>query len=266
MAWPTGRDDLPADYHHEERERRLDHMIQIATVKKIDAKKGVVQVAWNGDDKQLSGWLPVGMLRAGKNKHFHMYEEDEQVIIFAPSGELAQAVVWGAVSSDKNKELSDDAKDGVFQYEDGTRIEYDRKAHKFHGKFNDDAEVKTTVGKTTLTKTKKKITADIEGKSTLNMTKDTIKGNVGDKVSFEMLKDKITALAEGVTMKLFKDTANLKVGNSTLNVGKDNVSVDLYGHKIALSQNGIDITGSGGQKMNIGPGGLTLDGAAINIG
>lgn len=146
-----GRGDLPPSWHAEERERRVDHMIQTGRIVKVDAQKSRATVMLNGGETKEIPWA---LARAGKTKKWYAPDEGEMVIVFSPSGSTESAFIWGSIPNDDNKEAGDDAKDDVTEYEDGSKITYDKKNKKYDINLNKDASAVTTIGDFTMTKTK----------------------------------------------------------------------------------------------------------------
>lgn len=102
-------------------------MLRFGTISEVDANKGLARVKFP-EDGIVSGWLPVLQKNTLKNKHSHTYDVDEHVACLM-DGNAENGVIMGAVYS-KN-ELPGAVKganiEGV-QFDDGTKIKYDRSA------------------------------------------------------------------------------------------------------------------------------------------
>lgn len=80
----------------------------------------------------LTDWLPWISLRAGGGEGGRLWSppvKDEQVLLIAPEGDLAQAIVLPGVFSDDMKQGSD--KEGVFllEFSEDSSLEYRPKEH-----------------------------------------------------------------------------------------------------------------------------------------
>lgn len=93
--------------HLGELERRVENMIQYGTVEEADYEAGKVRIRI-GDPKTekaslLTDWIPWGTARACNNRHWTAPEVNEQVILFAQSGDLGQAVVLSTFNKEGYK-------------------------------------------------------------------------------------------------------------------------------------------------------------------
>ena len=73
-----------------EADRRIANLIQIGTVSEIDAGNALAKVRI-GD--LTTPFIPVNALRAGAIQFWWMPSVGEQVLVAAPSGDIAQAVI-----------------------------------------------------------------------------------------------------------------------------------------------------------------------------
>lgn len=112
-----------------ELDRRLANLVRIGNISAIDlvASPPVVRVDL-GD--VVTDWLPWLTTRAGGVRHWSPPDLNEQVMLLAPSGELAQAIVLPGVFCDAfpangTAQLLDRT-----TYPDGSVVEYDAAAHK----------------------------------------------------------------------------------------------------------------------------------------
>ncbi len=114
------------DYSVAELDRRLSNQCRLGTIEQADYTAARVRVR-SGD--LLSDWLPWVVMRAGPDRTWWAPEVGEQVVMFAPDGEPANAVVLAALYQAAHPPLADRPTIHVTAYEeDGTRVAYDREA------------------------------------------------------------------------------------------------------------------------------------------
>jgi len=106
--------------------RLLENLIRFGTVAEVQMKPPRVRVK-TGD--LLTAWLPWIALRAGLDKDWDPPTENEQVILFSPSGQLANGVALTGVFSDEHAANGDRVGLHRRTYRDGAVIEYDSIAH-----------------------------------------------------------------------------------------------------------------------------------------
>lgn len=106
-----------------EAERRLAGLIQIGTIESVDYAAATARVRVGAI---LTAALPMVAQRAGKDRAWWPYEAGEQVCVLAPSGDLAQGVILGAIYSSAAPPNGDQAGIDRRSYQDGTVVEYDR--------------------------------------------------------------------------------------------------------------------------------------------
>lgn len=106
--------------------RLLENLIRFGTVAEVQMQPPRVRVK-TGD--LLTAWLPWIALRAGLDKDWDPPTEYEQVILFSPSGQLANGVALTGIFSDEHAANGD--REGLHRrtYRDGAVIEYDSIAH-----------------------------------------------------------------------------------------------------------------------------------------
>lgn len=104
---------------------------QEGIVNELDEIKHKVKVRFPHLDNLISDWLPVLTQHSLKNKFYCLPDIGEHVVcMLDANGE--QGVVLGAIFNDKDmppSEINTVDKHHI-EYEDGTWIQYDRKAHK----------------------------------------------------------------------------------------------------------------------------------------
>ncbi len=111
------------DYAINELERLLANLITIGTVTDTDYANAKVKVQV-GDI--VTDWLPFAVQRAGNDLDWWAPETSEQVIVFAPGGDLAQAFVSGAIYQTAFSAPASVETVRRVQFADGTIVEYDR--------------------------------------------------------------------------------------------------------------------------------------------
>lgn len=161
-----------------ELDRRLANIVRVGTVTAFRAgavdgsQIPMVQVDL-GD--LTTDWLPVAMSRAGGNGSYDTPEAGEQVLLFAPSGELANAYVMGSIpQTSKPAKFTDQDKTG-YSWADGAFQTYDRAGHHYALDIPSAGDFTLHVGAATLVLKNGEITATIgsttlkleDGKSTL---------------------------------------------------------------------------------------------------
>lgn len=114
------------DYSVTELERRMANLIRVGTIAEADYDAARVRVR---SGKQLSGWLPWMVQRAGPDRTWWAPEIGEQVLVFAPDGEPANGVVLGAIYQAAHPAPENRETIHSVHYQDGTRLSYDREAH-----------------------------------------------------------------------------------------------------------------------------------------
>ncbi len=119
-------------------QRRIASMIRFGQVKEVDYAKARVRVQIG---PMLTAWLPWITGRAGGDRTWWAPEIGEQVACLAQSGNLAQAVVLGAIYQNAFPAPAESASVHTVVYKDGTVISYDRDAHKLMVDCNGDVEI-----------------------------------------------------------------------------------------------------------------------------
>ncbi|AWY44502.1 phage baseplate assembly protein V [Pseudomonas putida] len=106
--------------------RLLENLIRFGTIAEVQMKPPRVRVK-TGD--LLTAWLPWIALRAGLDQEWDPPTVNEQVILFSPSGLLANGVALTGIFSDEHPANGDRAGLQRRTYRDGAVIEYDSVAH-----------------------------------------------------------------------------------------------------------------------------------------
>lgn len=110
--------------------RRLDNIVRFGVIEQTDFTTDPIQPrvrVRTGDI--LTAWIPISAQRANSDAEHDPVQAGEHVILLAPSGELAQAVVVGKLFSTDypSPDLNPDNHRRI--YRDGAVIEYNSKTH-----------------------------------------------------------------------------------------------------------------------------------------
>lgn len=151
--------------------RRLENLIRIGTVVEIDHAKALCRVDCVGI---ITAPLPWIVARAGTDRTWDAPSIGEQVLVFAPSGEMMQAVVLMGIYHDKHPAPSGEPHIKTRHFEDGCVISYDTKNHALTATLPDNGTaVITATGGITLT-------GDTTINGNLSVSKNTsVQGNIG---------------------------------------------------------------------------------------
>lgn len=122
--------------------RRLDNIVRFGVIEQTDFTTDPVQPrvrVKTGDI--LTAWIPITAVRANSDAEHDPVQKGEHVILLAPSGELAQAVVVGKLFSTDypSPDLSPD--NHRRKYRDGAVIEYNSKTHHLNAVLPDGGTV-----------------------------------------------------------------------------------------------------------------------------
>lgn len=115
-----------AAFTQENHDRLLANIVQLGVVEQADPSNAVARVRIGG---VLTGWLPMLTQRSGPDRCWWPFEAGEQVCVLAPSGNLTNGVILGAVWSGAYPANGDAAGLWRQSFADGAVIEYDRNTH-----------------------------------------------------------------------------------------------------------------------------------------
>lgn len=163
----TARGDFFREAQVPDIERRVASMVRLGIVSELDEVNARVRVT-AGD--VTTGWLPWTVGRAGPDRQWTAPEIGEQVIMVAPSGDLAQAVVVGSIYTTQHPAPGTSKDVSATEWQDGAREEYDRQAHTFGLTVPAGGHIRFTIGGTTWTLT--------ESGAELVTQKLTVRGDV----------------------------------------------------------------------------------------
>ncbi len=112
-------------------QRRLSNMIKRGRVHSVDFSKTPPRVRVEYAKDAVTGWLPwVSGLASSKGRtDWNPLSVGEQVLIVSESGDLSAGVVIGSLLDSTNVPPSTSGSEHVTQFDDGTRLAYDREHH-----------------------------------------------------------------------------------------------------------------------------------------
>jgi phage baseplate assembly protein V len=104
-------------------------VLRFGSVTQVDARAGTARVLLDDADNLVSMPLRVLQNRTLKDKHQLLPDLNEQVACLFSGQGFEQGLILGAVYSSKDAAPDRPAQDWYYKFEDGTWLEYDRKAH-----------------------------------------------------------------------------------------------------------------------------------------
>ena len=118
--------------------RLIENLIRLGTVAEVQVEPPRVRVKTGN---VTTAWRPWFALRAGEDREWDPPTVGEQVILFSPSGNLAQGVALTGLFSDANP--ANGEREGLHRrtYRDGAVIEYDSIAKHLRATLPGTAEV-----------------------------------------------------------------------------------------------------------------------------
>lgn len=114
--------------------RMLENLIRLGVIAEVQMVPPRVKVKTG---ELTTAWLPWLALRAGSDRDWDPPTVNEQVILFSPSGQLANGVVVTGLYSDHIPANGNRAGLHRRTYVDGTVIEYDSDAHHLNATLVD---------------------------------------------------------------------------------------------------------------------------------
>lgn len=109
-----------------ETERLVANLIRLGTVSELDEANARVRVDVSG---MATDWLPWLTARAGATRTWSAPRTGEQVLVLAPYGDPAQAVVLPAIYQDTHPAPADTKDVEHVVFPDGSTVEYDSAAN-----------------------------------------------------------------------------------------------------------------------------------------
>ena len=147
----TSRPDYFADAQAPDNERRLDEIVSIGTVAEqdySDAKAPRVRVKIGAN---VTDWLAWSSGSAGGNTDWQPLDVGEQVVMVAPGGDLAQAVIIGTVHKNDAEAPDKDPDVTARRWKDGSQQSFNRSESAWLLKLNSGGNFKIDVGDTVFT-------------------------------------------------------------------------------------------------------------------
>lgn len=114
-------------YELNELDRRLANIVRVGAIAEVDHEHAMATVDL-GD--LTTEWLPWLTLRAGDSRTWWAPSEGEQVLVLAPSGELAQGVIVPGLYQDDHPQNGSSGNIQRTTYSDGSVVQYDTDAHQ----------------------------------------------------------------------------------------------------------------------------------------
>lgn len=142
--------------------RLINNIVRIGTIAEVDVTRARARVQ-AGDN--LTGWRPWASARTGTTIDWDPPTAGEQVVLFSPAGDLAQAIIFTGIYAGNAPKDSEDLCHR--EYPDGSRVTYD------HQKKLLDVRL---AGETTI---------NVTGSATLNIGGDA-KAAVGGNCDFQV--------------------------------------------------------------------------------
>lgn len=112
----------------QENDRRLANIAQMGVIEEVNydnPPKARVRVG-----ELLTGWLRMSAMRAGGDKDWAVFEEGEEVLIVASSGNLTQGVIVCALNNGGNPGNANSADIRRTDYGNGSFVEHNRATGK----------------------------------------------------------------------------------------------------------------------------------------
>jgi phage baseplate assembly protein V len=114
--------------------RMIENLIRFGTIAEVQMTPPRVRVKTG---ELLTAWLPWIAMRAGEDADWDPPTENEQVVLFSPSGQLANGVVLTGIYSSEHPANADSPGLHRRTYRDGAVIEYDSNAHHLRATLPD---------------------------------------------------------------------------------------------------------------------------------
>lgn len=138
-SFPNMMTNAELETELEETRRSLSNVTRWGTVAEQDPAKALVRVKMG---ELLSAWLPVIAPASGAVRIWRFPSIDEQVIVLAPSGELASGVVLSGIYRDSFPAPSTDPAITLIQFPDGSRVVHDPANGSIYVEASQSATVK----------------------------------------------------------------------------------------------------------------------------
>lgn len=118
--------------------RLLHNLIRLGTVAEVQYQPPRVRVTTGENETDWLHWLN---LRAGNTADWDPPIKGEQVILFSPAGDLAQAIVVAGIYSDQFPAPSDNKNLWLRRFPDDSIFSYNHEAHRLDITIKGDANI-----------------------------------------------------------------------------------------------------------------------------
>lgn len=154
--------------------RLLNNLIRLGTIAEVDPVAVRVRVQ-TGDNE--TDWLPWITARAGTTRDWDPPTVGEQVVLFSPAGDLAQALVLAGINTEQHPAPA--ALLNLYRrvLPDGTTLTYDHEAKKLDVYLAGDATINVTGNATVNVSKTAAVTAGTE--ATVDAPKIKLNGGAG---------------------------------------------------------------------------------------
>lgn len=165
-----------------ELERRISRVVQVGTVKSVDYENKLVQVTVGERD---SAWLRFTTQRAGEDVTWWPPTEGEQVMVFAPNGNILSAVIGNSLYQQTHDAPAEQGTVRRTLMRDGAEWLYDTQAKKLTINLPGDAEINVagnatvTVGGDATFNVTGKVAVTAGGEATVDAPKIKLNGGTG---------------------------------------------------------------------------------------
>ena len=185
-------------------ERRLANMQRPGKIEAVDYDKARVKVRCG---KNVTAWIPWMTPRAGGVREWCPPEVGEQVLVFSPSGEMANAYCQPAVFQNSAPANGNKGTVRRTDYQDGASVQYDRETHTLTSDLTENGTAKTVTGPASVTQ-----------------TKDSIKAALGS-ASAELKTDSVTLTVSGASLAVKADAITMTIGGCTITFNASGATV-----------------------------------------
>ena len=168
-----------------EMNRQLNNVVRIGVIKQVDTANSRAKVAVAGC---TTDWLPWGTTRAGKRRDWSPPVIGEQVLLFAPYGDLGQAVIGPSIFQDDYAAPAASPDQETTVYPDGTTVDYNSASNTL---------TITVAGAGNVIINCKRATVKAETSVTLDTPDTMVTGNLTVAKNFQMGNEGGTATMKG---------------------------------------------------------------------
>ena len=186
------------DFAFSEVVRKLANLIRLGKISEIDGAQVKVQIG-----RAMTGWLPI-ISTAGESFAWIPISKGEQVAVFAPYGEFAQAFVLRSIHYNDFK-APENTKENSFKTKYPIKIDG---LKGFEGEFAQDFSIKVGSAEIKLSKNNIKIDS---GCSRIELSENNLILSAGDAV--------LSVSGDGISLSFGSSSIDISGGNISLNSG-----------------------------------------------